>query len=108
VHHTPLHRQVIPWAARANVGVVHRADNWLEWRWITVRQQTTRADHGVTLESATVIGHSWPSVPGCVAGSHTKGFDDVAMRAWVHTSLIDVLSLKRSWDSLQMIGRTYT
>ncbi|MEI7446278.1 MAG: ABC transporter substrate-binding protein [Burkholderiales bacterium] len=37
VHHIPLHRQVIPWAARANVDVVHRADNWLEWQWITVR-----------------------------------------------------------------------
>ena len=33
----PLHRQVIPWAARANVDVVHRADNWLEWRWITIK-----------------------------------------------------------------------
>ncbi len=36
VHHIPLHRQVIPWAARANVNVVHRADNWLEWQWVTV------------------------------------------------------------------------
>jgi peptide/nickel transport system substrate-binding protein len=32
----PLHRQVIPWAARANVNVVHRADNWLEVAWITI------------------------------------------------------------------------
>jgi len=32
----PLHRQVIPWAARSNVTVVHRADNWLEWSWVTV------------------------------------------------------------------------
>ena len=37
VHHIPLHRQVIPWGARQNVEVVHRADNWLEWRWITVK-----------------------------------------------------------------------
>ena len=37
VHHIPLHRQVIPWAARQNVEVVHRADNWLEWRWISVK-----------------------------------------------------------------------
>jgi peptide/nickel transport system substrate-binding protein len=36
VHHIPLHRQVIPWAARSNVNVVHRADNWLEWQWVTV------------------------------------------------------------------------
>ena len=35
VHHIPLHRQVIPWATRANVNVVHRADNWLEWQWVT-------------------------------------------------------------------------
>jgi len=33
----PLHRQVIPWAARANVNVVHRADNWLEVGWITIK-----------------------------------------------------------------------
>lgn len=37
VHHIPLHRQVIPWAMRTNVDAVHRADNWLEWRWITVK-----------------------------------------------------------------------
>jgi peptide/nickel transport system substrate-binding protein len=32
----PLHRQVIPWAARSNVEVVHLANNWLEWKWVTV------------------------------------------------------------------------
>lgn len=32
----PLHRQVIPWAARSNVSVVHRADNWLEVQWVTI------------------------------------------------------------------------
>jgi peptide/nickel transport system substrate-binding protein len=37
VHYLPLHRQVIPWAARSNVDVVHRPDNWLEYQWITVR-----------------------------------------------------------------------
>lgn len=36
VHHIPLHRQVIPWAMRSNVDAVHRPDNWLEWRWITL------------------------------------------------------------------------
>ena len=36
VLHLPLHRQVIPWAARSNVTVVHRADNWLEWQWVSV------------------------------------------------------------------------
>ena len=36
IHHIPLHRQVIPWAARSNVTVTHRADNWLEWQWVTV------------------------------------------------------------------------
>ncbi len=36
VHHIPLHRQVIPWAMRSNVTAVHRPDNWLEWRWISV------------------------------------------------------------------------
>ena len=29
----PLHRQIIPWAARSNVKVVHRADNWVEAAW---------------------------------------------------------------------------
>jgi peptide/nickel transport system substrate-binding protein len=37
VLYIPLHRQVIPWASRANVEVVHRADNWLEWRWVSVK-----------------------------------------------------------------------
>jgi peptide/nickel transport system substrate-binding protein len=32
----PLHRQVIPWAARSGVNVVHRADNWFEVQWVTV------------------------------------------------------------------------
>jgi len=32
----PLHRQVIPWAARTNVTAAHRADNWLEVQWVTV------------------------------------------------------------------------
>jgi peptide/nickel transport system substrate-binding protein len=32
----PLHRQVIPWAARSNVSVVHRADNWFEVGWVTI------------------------------------------------------------------------
>ncbi len=30
----PLHRQVIPWAARAGVSVVHRADNVLSMIWV--------------------------------------------------------------------------
>lgn len=34
VHHVPLHRQVIPWAMRSNVNVVHRADNWLLGEWV--------------------------------------------------------------------------
>ncbi|MBX3635427.1 MAG: ABC transporter substrate-binding protein [Rubrivivax sp.] len=37
VHVLPLHRQFIPWAARSNVDVVHRADNWLEVAWINLR-----------------------------------------------------------------------
>ncbi|MDP1648362.1 MAG: ABC transporter substrate-binding protein [Rubrivivax sp.] len=37
VHLLPLHRQLIPWAARSNVDAVHRADNWLEVPWITIR-----------------------------------------------------------------------
>jgi peptide/nickel transport system substrate-binding protein len=36
-HHIPLHRQVIPWAARRNVEAVHRADNWLEVNWVTIK-----------------------------------------------------------------------
>jgi peptide/nickel transport system substrate-binding protein len=36
VHTLPLHRQVIPWAARQNVNVVHRADNWLEVDWVSI------------------------------------------------------------------------
>ena len=36
VHLIPLHRQMIPWATRANVTVVHRPDNWFELRWASV------------------------------------------------------------------------
>lgn len=36
IFHVPLHRQVIPWAMRANVHVVHRADNWLVGEWVRV------------------------------------------------------------------------
>jgi peptide/nickel transport system substrate-binding protein len=36
VHSIPLHRQMIPWATRQDVQVVHRADNWLEVPWVTV------------------------------------------------------------------------
>jgi peptide/nickel transport system substrate-binding protein len=34
VLHIPLHLQVIPWASKASVSVVHRPDNWLELSWI--------------------------------------------------------------------------
>jgi len=33
----PLHRQVIPWASRANVTVQHRPDNWVIPYWATVK-----------------------------------------------------------------------
>ncbi len=35
--HIPLHLQVIPWASRANVEVVHRADNWLQVPWVKIK-----------------------------------------------------------------------
>jgi peptide/nickel transport system substrate-binding protein len=37
VLHIPLHLQVIPWAAKSNVQVVHRADNWLETSWVKIQ-----------------------------------------------------------------------
>ncbi len=36
VLHIPLHLQVIPWASRSNVSVLHRPDNWLEVPWVKV------------------------------------------------------------------------
>ena len=36
VSHIPLHNQIIPWAMKKNVEVVHRADNRLDWRLIKV------------------------------------------------------------------------
>jgi peptide/nickel transport system substrate-binding protein len=36
-NHIPLHRQVIPWAARTNVTAVHRADNQVIPYWVTVQ-----------------------------------------------------------------------
>jgi peptide/nickel transport system substrate-binding protein len=37
VGHLPLHFQVIPWAMRSNVSVVHRADNKLTVKWVKVQ-----------------------------------------------------------------------
>jgi peptide/nickel transport system substrate-binding protein len=37
VYMIPLHLQVIPWASRANVHVIHRADNWLQATWVNVK-----------------------------------------------------------------------
>ena len=34
--HIPLHFQMIPWAMRSNVHVVHRADNFLTVKWVKV------------------------------------------------------------------------
>jgi peptide/nickel transport system substrate-binding protein len=36
VSHIPLHNQMIPWAMKKNVDVVHRVDNRLDWRLIKV------------------------------------------------------------------------
>ena len=37
VFHIPLHLQVIPWASRSNVTAIHRADNWMQATWVTVK-----------------------------------------------------------------------
>ena len=37
INHLPLHRQVIPWAARSNVTAVHRADNNVIPYWVTIQ-----------------------------------------------------------------------
>jgi peptide/nickel transport system substrate-binding protein len=37
VYMIPLHLQVIPWASRANTNVIHRADNWLQATWVTIK-----------------------------------------------------------------------
>ncbi|RZL49093.1 MAG: ABC transporter substrate-binding protein [Variovorax sp.] len=34
----PLHRQVIPWAARANITPVHRPDNFVELAWVEIKR----------------------------------------------------------------------
>lgn len=36
VAHIPLHNQIIPWAMKKNIDVVHRPDNRLDWRLIKV------------------------------------------------------------------------
>jgi len=36
LHHVPLHRQMIPWAMRSNINVVHRADNVLNWESVRI------------------------------------------------------------------------
>ncbi len=35
--HIPLHLQVIPWAAKAGVAVIHRPDNWMETVWVKMK-----------------------------------------------------------------------
>jgi peptide/nickel transport system substrate-binding protein len=37
VYDIPLHLQVIPWASRKNVTVIHRADNWLQATWVKIQ-----------------------------------------------------------------------
>jgi peptide/nickel transport system substrate-binding protein len=37
INHIPLHRQVIPWAARSNVSAVHIASNQVIPYWVTVQ-----------------------------------------------------------------------
>ena len=37
VYTIPLHLQVIPWASRKNVEVIHRADNWLQTTWVKIK-----------------------------------------------------------------------
>jgi peptide/nickel transport system substrate-binding protein len=37
-NHLPLHRQVIPWASRGNVSVIHRADNFVTPYWVKLQQ----------------------------------------------------------------------
>src|ERR1700674_579383 len=37
VAHLPLHFQVIPWAMRSNINLVHRPDNYLTLNWIEVK-----------------------------------------------------------------------
>jgi peptide/nickel transport system substrate-binding protein len=37
IGHLPLHFQVIPWAMRSNVSVVHRADNKLTVKWVKIQ-----------------------------------------------------------------------
>ena len=37
VHVIPLHRQLIPWASRKNVTVLHRPNNVVDLHWVTIR-----------------------------------------------------------------------
>jgi peptide/nickel transport system substrate-binding protein len=37
INHLPLHRQVTPWAMRAGVSAVHRADNFVIPYWVTIQ-----------------------------------------------------------------------
>jgi peptide/nickel transport system substrate-binding protein len=36
VSHIPLHNQIIPWAMKKNIEIVHRADNRIDWRLLKV------------------------------------------------------------------------
>jgi peptide/nickel transport system substrate-binding protein len=36
-YYIPIHQQVTPWAMRRNIEAVHRPDNYLDLRWVTVK-----------------------------------------------------------------------
>ena len=36
IHTIPLHRQMIPWAVRSQVNLVHRADNYVVMQWVNI------------------------------------------------------------------------
>ena len=36
VSHIPLHNQIIPWAMKKNIDLVHRADNRIDWRLVKI------------------------------------------------------------------------
>lgn len=37
ISHLPLHNQIIPWAARKNIDIIHRPDNRIDWRRLSVK-----------------------------------------------------------------------
>ena len=109
VHPIPLHRQVIPWSMRSNVTAAHRADNWLEWRWVTVDKggaTVPKPDSRAPLSQSAAVGAIVAATAALwLNGALLSGFDTVARRQARGTGFAPPLSTVTHRHSSQLSAR---